>query len=209
LIVDDHAILRSGLRLLIENQGEYSVVGEAGNGADALRQARELQPDLILLDVNMPDMDGLTALPKLRAEAPQSRVLILTMHDDAAYLRQALEAGAAGYVLKNAVDQELLLAIRAVLRGETYVHSAMTQKLMDILHAPREPEQADPWAALSERELAVMRLVALGYTNSEIAEELFLSVKTVETYRARGMEKLNLETRAQLVQSALKYGHLE
>jgi two-component system response regulator NreC len=131
------------------------------------------------------------------------------MHDDSAYLRRALEAGAAGYVLKQAVDQELLLAMRAVLRGETYVHSAMTQKLFAILNAPREPEQIDPWTTLSERELAVMRLVALGYTNNEIAEELFLSTKTVETYRARGMEKLNLETRAQLVQSAIKHGHLE
>jgi two-component system response regulator NreC len=197
------------LRLLIENHAEYEVVGEAGNGTDALHKARELKPDLILLDVNMPDMDGLTVLPKLRAESPQSRVLILTMHDDAAYLRRGLEAGASGYVLKNAVDQELLLAIRAVLRGETYIHSAMTQKLVNILNTPREPEQSDPWAALSEREFEVMRLVALGYTNGEIAEELFLSVKTVETYRSRGMEKLNLETRAQLVQSALKHGHLE
>ena len=209
LIADDHAILRSGLRLLIETQPELTVVGEAGTGAETLKQARALRPDLILLDINMPEMDGLTAIPDLRAELPESRILILTMHDDAAYLRQALEAGASGYVLKKAVDQELLMAIRSVRRGEVYVHSAMTQKLMESYAAPPVRSDGDPWATLSEREYDVMRRVALGYTNGEIADELHLSVKTVESYRARGMEKLELETRAQVVQSALKHGHLD
>ncbi|MBX3001000.1 MAG: response regulator transcription factor [Caldilineaceae bacterium] len=209
LIVDDHAILRSGLRLLIENQPNVEVVGEAESGVEALKKARALRPDLILLDLSMPDGDGLSVIPQLRRELPSTRILILTMHDDASHLRQALDAGASGYVLKKAVDQELIMAIRAVRRGETYVHSAMTQKLLEALVHPQEAEKSDPWKALSEREFEVMRLVALGYTNAEIAEEISVSVKTVESYRARGMEKLALESRAQLVQSALKYGHLD
>ena len=209
LVVDDHAILRSGLRLLIDAQPTLNVVGEAGSGADAVAQARALQPDLILLDLSMPDGDGLSIIATLRSVAPQARILILTMHDDTSHLRQALDAGASGYVLKNAVDQELLMAIRAVRRGETYVHSAMTQKLVEALTQPATANPADPWAELSEREFEVMKLVALGYTNAEIAQEIHLSVKTVESYRSRGLVKLGLETRAQLVQSALQHGHLE
>lgn len=209
LIADDHAILRSGLRLLIDAQPNLLVIGEAGDGDEALALARKLRPDLILLDLSMPDGDGLSAIPKLLAEVPQTRILVLTMHDDATHLRQTLDAGASGYVLKNAVDQELLMAIRAVRRGETYVHSAMTQKLVESLTQPASADPGDPWQGLSEREFEVMKRVALGYTNAEIAEEIHLSIKTVESYRARGMEKLALETRAQLVQSALKHGHLE
>ena len=209
LVVDDHAILRSGLRLLIDAQPTLNVAGEAGSGADAVAQARTLQPDLILLDLSMPDGDGLSIIGTLRAVAPHARILILTMHDDTSHLRQALDAGASGYVLKNAVDQELLMAIRAVRRGETYVHSAMTQKLVEALTQPAAANPADPWADLSEREFEVMKLVALGYTNAEIAQEIHLSVKTVESYRSRGLVKLGLETRAQLVQSALQHGHLE
>ncbi|MCC6612925.1 MAG: response regulator transcription factor [Anaerolineae bacterium] len=210
LLADDHAVLRSGLRLLLEKQPDFEVIGEASNGTEALERAAELHPDVILLDLNMPEMDGLTAIPKLRELAPNSRILILTMHDDASYLKQALQSGAAGYVLKRVVDTELLLALRAVLRGEVYVHSAMTQKLLDQVANPdAEPQDVDPWKGLSEREYEVLKRVALGYTNTEIAEDLFLSAKTVETYRARGMEKLNVETRAQLVKSALQHGHLD
>lgn len=209
LIADDHAILRSGLRLLIETHPEFVVVGEAGTGTETLQQARALHPDLILLDINMPDLDGLAVIPDLRRDLPETCILILTMHEDVAYLRQALDAGASGYVLKKAVDQELLMAIRAVRRGDTYVHSAMTQKLMESYMAPQARDESDPWTSLSLREYDVMRRVALGYTNGEIADELHLSVKTVESYRARGLEKLELETRAQVVQSALKHGHLD
>lgn len=211
ILADDHAVLRSGLRLLIDNQPDLTVVGEAGDGAEALSLAQKLQPDLILLDLNMPGLDGLTALPRIKEAVPQCRILILTMHDDTSYLQEALRGGASGYVLKKAVDSELLLAIRAVLRGETYVHSAMTGKLLQnmIPEANHTPAETNPWKTLSEREYDVLRLVALGYTNAEIADELFLSVKTVETYRARGMEKLDLQTRAQLVKSALKYAVLD
>lgn len=211
LVIDDHAILRAGLRLLIENQPDLVVVGEAGSGEEAIKQVGQLKPDVILLDINMPDLDGISALPSLKELAPSSKVLVLTMHDDAVYLREALEAGASGYVLKRAVDTELILAIQAVLRGETYIHSAMTQKLITQFEATESEEKNEdnPWDHLSEREYETLKLVAFGHTNAEIAEKLFVSVKTVETYRARGMEKLNIETRAQLVKSALKNNILE
>jgi len=211
VLADDHAVLRTGLRLLIDNQPNMHVVGEAGNGSEAITQAHELQPDIVLLDLNMPGMDGLAAIPLLRAESPESRILILTMHDDVGYLQEALRAGASGYILKKAVDSELLMAIQTVMRGETYVHSAMSEKLLQKIatQTVTAKAQADPWDNLSERERDVLRLVALGYTNAEIAGELFLSVKTVETYRTRGMEKLNLQTRAQLVKAALERGLLE
>ncbi|MBZ0299522.1 MAG: response regulator transcription factor [Anaerolineae bacterium] len=208
LLADDHAVLRSGLRLLIDNQPDLSVVGEANDGAETLVKAREHRPDVILLDLNMPGLDGLGAVPLLRKDVPEARILILTMHDDASYVQEALRAGASGYVLKKAVDSELLMAIRAVARGETYVHSAITSKLLQNIlpdAADRSGDRGNPWKGLSEREFGVLRLVALGNTNAEIAETLFISVKTVETYRARGMEKLNLQTRAQLVKLALKY----
>lgn len=211
LLVDDHAVLRSGLRLLIDNQADLQVVGEAGTAAEALGKVRALQPDIIILDLNMPGMDGLTAIPLLQQESPQSRILILTMHDDVNYLQGALRTGASGYILKKAVDTELLMAIQTVMRGETYVHSAMSEKLLQKIDSQTVAvkTQADPWDSLSDRERDVLRLVALGYTNAEIASELFLSVKTVETYRTRGMEKLNLQTRAQLVKAALARGILE
>lgn len=208
LLVDDHAILRSGLRLLLDSQPDFEVVGEAENGVEAVKQATALQPDVLLLDLNMPHMDGLAAIKALKEEVPAVRILVLTMHEDANSLQQAIQSGAAGYVLKKAVDTELLLAIRAVLRGEMYIHSAMTQKLF-LNNNASNTETIDLWTGLSEREYDVLKRVALGYTNSEIADELFLSTKTVETYRSRGMEKLGLQSRAQLVKSALKHGHLD
>ena len=212
LLADDHAVLRSGLRLLLEAQSDLKVVGEADNGQTALTLAESLQPDLILLDLTMPGLNGLDALPLLRRSAPDARLLILTMHDDEGYLRQALKTGAAGYVLKKAADSELLSAIRAVMRGEVYVHSAMTRILLEGLipdAVSSVSDDADPWAGLSEREREVLRRVALGHTSAEIAEQLVLSVKTVETYRARGMEKLGLRSRAALVKFALGKGLLD
>ena len=176
--------------------------------AEAIDLAGRLQPDLILLDLGMPGLGGLEALPRLRQAAPDARVLVLTMHDDEGYLRQALHSGAAGYVLKKAADHELLSAIRAVLRGEVYVYSALTRSLLeDLLPAGGEAPQ-DAWEKLSDREQEVLRLVALGHTGAEIASRLSLSSKTVETYRARGMEKLGLSSRAALVRFALSRGLL-
>lgn len=211
LIADDHAVLRAGLRLLLNTQDDFEVIGEASEGTEALSQAESLNPDIILLDLTMPGLGGLEALPLLKKIAPESRILILTMHDDSTYLRQALQSGAAGYILKKAVDSELLNAIRAVARGEIYVYSAMNRKLLDDMlpEHTHNGNKENPWATLSEREMDVIQLVALGHTNPEISEKLILSVKTIETYRARGMEKLGLRTRAQLVRSALAQGLLK
>ncbi|SNB61241.1 response regulator transcription factor [Thermoflexus hugenholtzii] len=210
LIADDHAVFRAGLRLLLSAQPDIEVVGEAEDGWQTLRQAEALRPDVILLDLTMPGMPGLQALALLRRQAPEARVLILTMHEDEAYLRQALAEGAAGYIIKRATDEELITAIRAVARGDLYIHPAMTRALLeDLIPAPQIPETPEPWESLSERERQVLRMVAIGHTNQEIAERLGLSVKTVETYRARGMEKLGLRTRAQLVRYMIQKGLLK
>lgn len=207
LLADDHAVLRSGLRLLLTSQNEYEVVGEASSGTETLSLAEQLQPDLILLDLSMPSLGGLDALPTLRKRAPAAKILILTMHDDLQYLRQALKHGASGYVLKKAADAELLSAMHAVLRGEVYVHPSMTRILLeDMLPESQSADKNDAWGSLSEREQEVLKMVALGHTSAEIAKQLNLSNKTVETYRARGMEKLGLRTRAALVKYALHEG---
>jgi len=205
LLADDHAVLRAGLRLLLNSQADLDVIGEAASGIEALTLAETLQPDLILLDLGMPGLAGLDALPMLRRFNPSSRILILTMYDDPQYLRQALKSGAAGYVLKKAADVELLSAVRAVMRGEVYVHPAMTRGLLeDLIPQGESANEIDLWRGLSEREQEVLRLVALGYTSAEISGKLSLSVKTIETYRARGIEKLGLSNRASLVRFALR-----
>ncbi len=207
LLADDHAVLRSGLRLLLIGTNEYEIVGEASSGSETLSLAEQLQPDLILLDLSMPALGGLEALPALRKLVPSARILILTMHDDPQYLRQALKHGASGYVLKKAADAELLSAMRAVLRGEVYVHPSMTRVLLeDILPETQSRNHEHLWEALSEREQEVLKMVALGHTSAEIADRLSLSAKTVETYRARGMEKLGLRSRAALVKFSLQEG---
>jgi len=213
LLADDHAVLRAGLRLLIEAQADMVCAGEASDGLETLARAEQLQPDLVLLDLSMPRLGGLAALPEIRRKAPQTRILVLTMHADEEYLRQCLKGGAAGYVLKEAADQELLLAIRAVMRGEVYIHPAMTRSLLgdlvdrsrDLTALGRSVRSED---ALSEREAEVIKQVARGHTNQEIADQLGLSVRTVETYRARAMEKLGMSNRATLVQYALDKGWL-
>ncbi len=207
LLADDHAVLRSGLKLLLESQADFQVVGEASSGLEALDLAGKLQPDLILLDLSMPGLGGLDALPALAKICPAAKILVLTMHDDPQYLRSALKNGAVGYVLKKAADAELISAIRAVLRGEMYVHPSMTRALLEQM-LPKAEAAPDAWESLSEREREVLRLVALGHTSAEIAAQLHLSDKTVETYRARGMEKLGLPNRAALVRFALKKGIL-
>ena len=207
LLADDHAVLRAGLRLLLTGQNEFEVVAEASTGSEALSLAEKLQPDLILLDLSMPGLGGMDVLPTLRKMTPSAKILILTMHDDPQYLRQALKQGASGYVLKKAADAELISAIHAVLRGEMYVHPSMTRVLLEDILPETKFSSADlTWASLSEREQEVLKMVALGHTSAEIADQLSLSAKTVETYRARGMEKLGLRTRAALVKFALQEG---
>jgi two-component system, NarL family, response regulator NreC len=210
LVTDDHAVLRAGLTALLNAEADFSVVGEAADGSECLRVAQMTQPDVILLDINMPNLNGLEALPQLRQLAPKSRVLVLTMHDDITYLRQVLRAGGVGYVLKQAADVELLSAIRTVHNGGTFLHPAHAQALLaDPAAADKAGNGDNALAQLSERERETLKLVALGYSNKEIAEQLYLSVKTVETYKARIMEKLDVTTRSALVRFALQHKLLD
>jgi len=211
LIADDHAVLRAGLRMLLEAQPDMTVVGEAADGEETIALTERLAPDLVLLDITMPGVGGLEALRQIKTAHPDTKVLVLTMHDDEGYLRQVLEAGGSGYVLKRAADTELLSAIRAVHTGGTFLHAEHIRILLES--APdREGEQQeegdDSYERLSQREREVLRLIALGYTNRQAAEQLYLSVKTVETYKARLMSKLGLHSRAELVRYALRKGLL-
>jgi DNA-binding NarL/FixJ family response regulator len=209
LIADDHSVLRMGLRMLLEAEPDMEVVGEAGEGEEALVLAEEHSPDILLLDLTMPGKGGLDVLGEVSTRCPDTRVLVLTMHDDSSYLREALAAGAAGYVLKRAADIELITAIRAVYRGGSYLHPDHMRGLLGGDGEPSQRERQQAEAGLSPRELEVLRLVALGYTNRQAADEMGLSVKTVETYRSRLMTKLEMSSRAELVRYALERGMLE
>ena len=210
LIADDHAVLRSGLRLLLNAQAGLEVVGEAGTGEETVEKALALRPDMLLLDIAMPGMNGLEVARQIRRQAPEVRIIVLTMYDDEAYLRQFLEMGAAGYVLKKAADTELVDAIRAVHRGESFIHPSFMRQLIDsYLKQPTPPSGRGATEELSPREREVLRLVALGYTSQQISEQLGISANTVETHRAHIMEKLGLRSRAQLVRYALAKGLLQ
>jgi two-component system response regulator NreC len=204
-IVDDHAVLRSGLRLLIDGEPDMRVVGEAPNGFAALEALADQCPDVLLLDISMPGISGIEVINRIRRQPePTPKILILTMHPEADYLRPALDAGASGYVVKSVADDELLDAIRTVYRGFSYLTPEAVAVLLDDRLATHAPEEI-----LSEREIEVLRRVAYGYTNSEIGDQLFLSPKTVDTYRRRVMQKLELDSRADLVDYALKHGLLK
>jgi two-component system response regulator NreC len=205
VLIDDHAVVRSGLRLLLDAQPDIEVVGEGGNAQDAVFRARALQPDVILLDVVLPGESGIDALPKLRKESPKTRILVLSMQDDPTYVREAFAAGASGYVLKEAADEEVVAAVREIAGGGSYVHPALGARMVAAEAAERAAAQADP---LSEREREVLRLLALGHTNQEIAGKLYISVRTAESHRAHIMQKLRLTTRAELVRYALSNGLL-
>lgn len=209
-IVDDHAVLRAGLRMLLDAESDLQVVGEAPDVAQAMDQIAEILPDVVLVDISMPDLSGLDGLKMMKQQAPQSRFLILTMHNDEGYLRSALSSGASGYVLKQAANNELLSAIRVVMQGGTYLHSDHRSLLFSNEQEDRAPSQEkqdeQDYLRLSPREREIMRLIAMGYTNRQAAEELFLSEKTIETYKARLMAKLGLHSRTELVRYALKIG---
>ncbi len=205
---DDHGVLRAGLRALLDSQPDLEVIGEAETADDAVELVRRLAPDLALVDVRMPG-GGLAAVRQMKQVLPGLRVLILSQYDDPAYLREALAAGASGYVLKRAAGQELLHAIRAAARGDVYLDPALARVLVEDSWGPRQPATPQPDQALSEREAQVLRLVALGHTTQQIAEQLYLSIRTVETYKLRGMEKLGLRGRAALVRYAVEHGFLE
>lgn len=208
LLADDHAVLRAGLRALITSQPDMDVVGEAGDGDEAARKAATLRPDVAIVDITMPGPGGIKTIERIRRDAPATRVLVLTMHDVPAYLRAALAAGAVGYVVKRAADSELIAAIRDVHRGRTVLDSSLaTQVVQSGVRRRPSPGGAAP-SPLSPREREVLELVAQGYTNQQIADRFGLSVKTVETYRARLVEKLGLQSRAELVRYALDSGLL-
>ena len=206
VIVDDHAVVRSGLRLVLEGEDDIEVVAEAADARNAVFEARAHRPDVILLDVVMPGRSGIEAIPDLLKESPGSKVLVLSMQDDPAYVRQAFGAGASGYVLKEAADAEVVAAVRDVANGQRYVHPTLGARLVAAEAEERVRAAEDP---LSEREHEILRLLALGHTNQEIAGQLFLSVRTVETHRAHIMQKLRISTRAELVRYALQRGMLE
>ncbi len=206
LIVDDHAVVRAGIRLLLAQEDDLEPVGEAGSGREAVFQARALKPDVILMDVVMPDQTGLEVLPTLLHERPETKVLLLSMQDDPRYVREAFAAGASGYVLKEAADAEVVAAVREVARGGRYVNPELGARLMVAEAAAERQAEQDP---LSEREREVLRLLALGHTNQEIAQQLYISVRTAETHRAHIMQKLRLTSRAELVRYAIGQGLLE
>ena len=205
LIVDDHQLVRSGLRRLLEAEDDIEVEDEGGTAYDAIRLARLHKPDVILLDVVMPGGNGIDTIPEILEAAPQTNVLALSMQDDPSYVRQAFAAGAKGYVLKEAADDELLAAIREVAKGGNYVDHQLGSRLAVYDATAAAQREADP---LSEREREVLRLLALGYTNQEISKQLYISVRTSETHRARIMQKLGLQTRAELVRVAIERGLL-
>jgi len=206
LIVDDHAVVRSGLRLLLVREDGLEPVGEAGSGREAIFEARSVKPDVILMDVVMPEGSGLDFIQPLLKEHPEARILVLSMQDDPRYVREAFAAGASGYVLKEAADVEVVQAIREVAHGGRYVHPELGARLIAADAAAARRAEEDP---LSDREREVLRLLALGHTNQEIAKQLYISVRTAETHRAHIMQKLQLSSRAELVRYAIAHGLLE
>ena len=210
LIADDHAVLRAGLRLLINTQPDMEVVGEAANGRQAVSTALQTKPDVAIVDITMPESGGIQAIERIRQECPETRLLVLTMHDDTAYLRSALAAGASGYVVKKSADSELISAIQAVYRGHMFVDLASSNNaIQDALVDKDTKGQArrpDAKSFLSQREKEVLLLLAQGFTNLQAADRLSLSVKTIETYRSRLAEKLELRTRSDIVRYAIELG---
>jgi len=209
LLVDDHAVLRAGLRALINAEPDMEVVGEAGNGEDAVARARELRPDVVVMDIAMPRLNGLEATKRIVELGMPTKVLVLTMHSEEQYLTQVLQSGGMGYVLKRSADTELMEAIRTVNRGEAFLYPSATRLLVeDYLGKIRGSHDRDSYGELTEREREVLKLTVEGFSNQEIADKLIISPKTVDTYRARIMEKLNIHHRSELIRYALKKGLL-
>jgi two-component system response regulator NreC len=202
VIADDHAVVRRGLRQVINSEDDLEVVAEASNLGDARRYVRGHHPNVLVLDLNLPEGLSLNAIPDIRAEFPETQVVVLTMQNEPAYARQALSAGALGYVLKEAAESELVEAVRRAAAGDTYLNPRLGARVA------AEPPPGPP-DGLSEREVEVLRMIALGHTNAEIAEQLYLSVRTVETHRAHIQQKLRLGSRADLVRYALQKGLVE
>ena len=210
LLVDDHAILRAGLRAILNAEADIEVVDEAGDGKEAVAKAEKLRPDVALMDISMPVMDGLEATSRIQQSCPEVKVLVLTVHDNEEYLFQVLEAGGSGYVVKKSADTELISAIRAVYRGEAFLSPLATKMVIGrYLHAVGLGEEKQNYDELTSREKEVLKLITEGYTNQEVADRLIISVKTVESHRAHILDKLELHTRADLVKYARTHGMLD
>ena len=208
MVVDDHAVLRGGLKLLIDSQPDMHVVGEAGTLAQAIEVIRKVDPRVVTLDLSMPGPSGVAGVERLRAAAPMARILVLTMHDDPAFVRAAVAMGASGYVVKSSADTELITAIRAVASGKLFIDVGDRMAAQNLLSPRPTGDGTSPLETLSDREREVLTDVARGYTNQHVADRLGLSVKTVESYRARLMKKLGLKERADLVRLAMEMGLL-
>ena len=206
LIADDHTLVRQGLRRILEGQPGWEVVGESGDGREAVRLATELKPDIVLLDIAMPHLNGVEAVQQIARRSPNVRVLVLSMYADEAYVTRAVRAGASGYLLKDSADADLIKAITAVVQGKSFFSPAAARIIVDDYARPQGAAPADRFDSLSEREREVFQLVAEGYSNKEVAELLHISPATVETHRAHVMEKLDLHSTAELVLCAVRRG---
>lgn len=208
LIADDHAIVRAGLRALIGAETGYELVGEASGGYEAISLLEKTLPDVLVLDLSMPDLDGISVTKNIKPRFPDLKILILTLHEDEALLKESIKAGAAGYILKRAAEAELILAIQAILRGDLYVDPSMVRALLG------EPKQSSsvqftPAEALTSREKEILKLIVEGYTNRQIGENLSISIRTVEGHRANISDKLGLHSRVELVRYAREHGMIE
>lgn len=205
LLADDHALVRQGLRFILEAQDDMEIVGQAGNGNEAVELAEKLKPDVVIMDVAMPGLNGVEATRRLAASLPRTRVLALSMHKDSVYVREILRAGARGYLLKDSGDADLVAAVRAIAKGEGYISPAVSEAVL----SDYRKHVTDPLDLLTGREREVLQLIAEGKTNKEIATDLNLSVYTVEAHRGRIMEKLNLHSTGELVRFALRNGLID
>jgi DNA-binding NarL/FixJ family response regulator len=209
LLADDHAVLREGLRLLVNAERDMSVVGEAGGGREAVRQTKERRPDIVVMDISMPDLDGVAATEQIRQVNPQVRVLVLTRHGDQGYLRRLLRAGASGYVIKKTAADELINAIRVVAAGGTYLDPSLAGDLVESLVGQSAAATVTPRGELTRREVEVLHLIAWGQSNKEVAAQLGIGVKTVEYHKANATKKLRLRSRTDIVRYALAQGWLQ
>ncbi len=210
LIAEDHKTVRTGLKMIIDAETDMKVVGEAGDGREAIRLAQELQPDVLVMDISMPELNGLVATAKLKRIAPAIKILTLTRHTDKAYLQELMQAGISGYVLKQSETEEMLRAIRVVASGGNYLDPAITGNVFTMFDVNQNKQRGEvSGEPLSDRESEVLRLIARGYSNKEIGEQLGTSVKTIETQKANALRKLNINGRNEIVSYAILQGWLQ
>jgi two-component system response regulator NreC len=205
LIADDHAIVRAGLRTLITSEVDLKLLGEATGGLEAIEKLKQLQPDVLVLDISMPDLDGIEVIRQLKIVGVTTAILILTVHEDEALLREAIRLGASGYIIKHAAESELIAAIRSVYRGELYVHPKMIRSLVETKLPATQSEKVEP-EGITAREVEILKLIIQGYTNKQVAELLTLSIRTVEGHRANLTDKLGIRSRVDLLRYARDHG---